>query len=190
LRAAALSLLSAAYPEAAAALAQIDFDTSTNMTAKMGSLAAVLSVQDTCVDDMLERFYLQHQNDHLLVDKWFMLKAARATNATEIDTLTKHSAFTFKTPNRVYAVVGGFTGGNLTAFHAADGSGYDLLKTSIITLNAINPQVAARMANGFRSWGRYDAPRKAHAARSMQQILDHKALSNDVFEIISRTIKG
>ncbi len=73
---------------------------------------------------------------------------ARATRRSckHIEALTQHSAFTFKTPNRVYALIGGFTGGNLAGFHAADGSGYALLADGIITLNGINPQVAARMA--------------------------------------------
>jgi aminopeptidase N len=59
---------------------------------------------------------------------------------------------------------------------------------AIIRLNDINPQVAARMATGFRSWRQFDAPRRAAAQANMRRILDVKALSSDVFEIITRTL--
>jgi aminopeptidase N len=156
----------------------------------MNAIGCVLDVNAKEIDAMLERFFIFHKDDHLLLDKWFTLKAMRARTADEIHALTQHASFTYKTPNRVYALVGSFTGGNLSGFHNADGTGYQLLADSIIILNGINPQVAARMANGFRSWGRYDAPRRKHAQEHMQRVLAHSGLSNDVFEIISRTLNG
>jgi aminopeptidase N len=139
---------------------------------------------------MLEQFFEHNSNDHLLVDKWFMLMAAKpsANAAARIETLTKLSAFSFKTPNRIYALIGGFTGGNLAGFHASDGSGYKLLADVIIRLNGINPQVASRMATSFRSWKQYDNARKARAQAEMQRILASQDISNDVYEIISRTL--
>ena len=187
---AALAMLSHAEPSAAVDVALADFDAASNMTMEAGALAAVLCLTDTRVDMMLDQFYQRHSDDHLLIDKWFMLSAARPgpNPASRIETLTKHSAFTFRTPNRVYALMGGFTGGNLAGFHAEDGSGYRLLANVIITLDAINPQVASRMATNFRSWAQYDGLRKAHAASEMQRILATSNLSNDVYEIISRTL--
>jgi aminopeptidase N len=190
LRSAALSLLSYAAPKMALQIAQRDFSTASNMTTKAGALTSVLSVDDVAVETMLTQFYDQHKTDPLLIDKWLALCAAHASSAADVERLISHPAFTFKTPNRVYALLGGFTGGNLKGLHAADGSGYRLLGHSIITLNGINPQVAARMANGFRSWSRYDHARRTHASAEMHKILHHNSLSNDVFEIISRTLQG
>jgi aminopeptidase N len=190
LRFASLALVSAAEPQLALGIAHSDFNAADNMTCESGAIASVLGVEDGAVDEMLESFYQRHSDDHLLVDKWFLLKAARAETAADISTLLGHAAFTFKTPNRVYALLGGFTGSNLSGFHAADGSGYRLASESIITLNGINPQVAARMANSFRSWKRYDEARTVQAAKEMQTILQHPKLSNDVYEIISRTLNG
>jgi aminopeptidase N len=161
-----------------------------NMTVEASALSGTLAVADGVVDKMLAEFYHRHRHDHLLLDKWFTLKAARARTAADIEELTEHADFSFTTPNRVYALIGGFTGGNLAGFHAADGSGYRLLRDCVITLNAINPQVAARMANSFRSWGQYDEQRKMQSASEMQKILQHDGLSNDVFEIISRTLSA
>jgi aminopeptidase N len=190
LRAATLFMLSANAAEDALRIAQKDFTSPSSMTSEIGALGSVLHVEHQDVDGMLKSFYDRHSSDHLIVDKWFMLMAARAQSAAGIETLSNHPAFTLKTPNRVYALLGGFTGSNLRAFHAADGAGYRLLGESIVKLNAINPQVAARMANSFRSWGRYDEARQRHAAAVMQSILRHDGLSNDVFEIISRTLNG
>ena len=187
---AALGLLARHNAAFSVAHAEQLFETATNMTLESGAIAAVLSSDLAMVDRLLTRFYERHRDDHLLVDKWFMLMAARpsADAAHRIRTLTQHEAFTFKTPNRVYALIGGFTGGNLAGFHAADGSGYALLADSIITLNSINPQVASRMATSFRSWRQFDAPRRARAEAEMRRILASSGLSNDVFEIISRTL--
>ncbi len=190
LRSAALALLSHADGDTALRVAQVDFASAASMTVELGALSGVLAVHDAAVDVMLDAFYQRHNGDHLLVDKWFMLKAARARSAEEVETLMGHSAFSMRTPNRVYAVLGAFTGSNLKCFHAADGSGYRMLANCIITLNTINPQVAARMANGLRSWGLYDEACKANARLEMTRILQHAGLSNDVYEIISRTLKA
>jgi aminopeptidase N len=190
LRLAALALLAYAKPSEAVTIARTDFEAASNMTISAGSLSAVLCVTDNRVDQMLDQFYHRHANDHLLVDKWFMLQAARpvANPAHRIETLTKHSAFNFKTPNRVYALLGGFTASNLAGFHAADGSGYKLMADVTITLNAINPQVASRIATSFRSWKQYDETRSMQAAGEMRRILATPGLSRDVYEIISRTL--
>jgi aminopeptidase N len=166
------------------------FSQASSMTMEAGSISAVMQVGDARVDDMLEQFYTRHKTDRLLVDKWFLLMAARPAlhAAKRIETLTKHSAFTFKTPNRVYALIGGFTGSNFAGFHAVDGSGYELLAGVILTLDGINPQVASRMATSFRSWKQYDQVRRDKATAQMQRILAKTGLSRDVYEIISRTL--
>jgi aminopeptidase N len=190
LRLSALGLLARADPQHAVSLAEEDFASASNMTIEAGVLAAVVQVGLTKVDDMLSRFHARHAADPLLVDKWFAMMAARpdANAAQRIERLTQHSAFSFKTPNRVYALIGGFTSGNLSGFHAVDGLGYELLADVIITLNSINPQVASRMATSFRSWRLYDGERREKAAKAMQRVLAAPALSPDVYEIISRTL--
>ena len=140
---------------------------------------------------MLETFYQRHKDDHLILDKWFGLNAAIPGNdaAERIERLLKHPNFMLTTPNRVYALVSNFANGNSTGFNAASGEGYRVVADVIIALNAVNPQVAARLATAFRSWKLYNVDRRNHAQKNMQRILATPALSNDVFEIISRTLK-
>jgi len=73
-------------------------------------------------------------------------------------------------------------------FHAADGSGYAFAAEKIIELDALNPQVAARVARSFDRWKRFDAGRQAHARSALERILAGPNLSRDVSEIVTRAL--
>ena len=101
-----------------------------------------------------------------------------------------HQDFRLTTPNRVYALIGGFTTMNLSGFHAADGEGYRIVAETILKLDAINPQVAARLATGFRSWSMMNDVRKNAASAALERLAAAPNLSRDSYEIISRTLRG
>jgi aminopeptidase N len=187
-----LSMIAAADGDIAVKLAHDELNHAHNMTTEMGALVAVLTLARPEREQMLADFLSRHHDDHLLIDKWFMLNATipGADAARRIEALLKHPDFKLTTPNRVYALVANFANGNATGFNAANGEGYRVVADVIIALNAINPQVAARIATAYRSWRLYDVHRRNHAQREMQRILATKQLSNDVFEIISRTLKA
>ena len=187
-----LTMIAAADADAGIALAQQEFTKPDNMTAEMAAIVCTRNLDRPEHDQMLAEFYARHLDDHLIIDKWFGLNAAipGADAAKRIERLLKHEDFKLSTPNRVYALVAGFANSNATGFHAADGQGYRVVADVIIALNAINPQVAARLATAYRSWRLYNVERRNHAQREMQRILATPALSNDVFEIISRTLKA
>jgi aminopeptidase N len=192
LRLTLLATIAAADGDEAIKLAQEEFTNPNSMTIEMGALASIRSLNCIEGEAMLEAFYQRHKDDHLILDKWFGLNAAipGADAAKRIERLLKHPDFKLNTPNRVYALVAGFANGNSTGFNAASGEGYRVVADVIIALNAINPQVAARLATAFRSWKLYDVQRRNHAQKNMQRMLATPALSNDVFEIISRTLKA
>jgi len=73
-------------------------------------------------------------------------------------------------------------------FHAADGSGYAFLAEQVIALDAINPQVAARMARGFDRWRKFDTGRQAHARGALERIRSVKGVSKGVLEIATRAL--
>ena len=189
LRYAALALLARGDETAALVIASKDFETAYNMTVETGAITAVLQLEDSRVSAMLDTYFLRHRDDALLLDKWFLFEGTRpvANSAGHVAHMLAHPDFKFTTPNRVYALLGGFTG-NQAGFHASDGAGYALLADCILTLNGINPQVASRMATSFRSWRLFNAARRGHAEAQMRRILSSLALSRDVYEIISRTL--
>jgi aminopeptidase N len=162
------------------------------MTAEIGALTAMLGIDAPETSLELEKFYARHSQDHLLVDKWFALNAQipGAGSAARIEKLMGHPDFRLSTPNRVFALIGGFTSANLSGFNAADGEGYRVVADTILKLDKINPQVAARMATGFRSWRILNEVRRKAISEQLEGIVSTPNLSRDTFEIISRTLKG
>ena len=104
--------------------------------------------------------------------------------------LTRHPDFSWTMPNKVYALIGGFTGGNPSGFNAADGSGYRLAADAILTLDPLNPQVASRVATSFRSCKLLNMSRKTLAEAELRRVLAEPALSRDVYEIVSKILTG
>ncbi len=192
LRYAALQLIMMADPRTGIAAAMDDLARPHSMSAEIGALTALVQIESEARETALATFHSRHRQDHLLVDKWLMLHAqcAGAGAAGRVAALTEHEDFKWTTPNKVYALLSGFISGNPSGFNAADGSGYRLIADAIIRLNAVNPQVAARLATGFRSCKVLTADRKAAALGELERILAESNLSRDVFEIVSRIARG
>ena len=192
LRYAALGLLAAGAPQQCIDLSQRELAAASNMTAEIGALTAMLGINAPETITELDRFYERHAQDHLLVDKWFALNAQipGAGASARIEKLMGHPAFRLNTPNRVYALIGGFTSANLSGFNSATGEGYRAVADTILKLDALNPQVAARMATGFRSWRIMDQVRQKAASTQLERIVATPKLSRDTFEIVSRTLTG
>ncbi|MFO1034528.1 MAG: DUF3458 domain-containing protein [Hyphomicrobiales bacterium] len=186
LRYAALALLTLATPDRGLALAATELEQAGSMTAEMGALAASLAFEQGA--ELRARFIARHKDDPLLVDKWLALAAAAPLPgaAARVEALETNPLFSWTRPNKVYALLGGLAA-NFCGFHDASGEGYRVLADAIIRLDGINPQVAARMATSFRSWKLFEATRRSHARTQMERILRTEKLSQDVFEIITRT---
>jgi aminopeptidase N len=104
-----------------------------------------------------------------------------------VKTLISHPAFELTNPNKVYSLLRVF-GANLVRFNAADGSGYDFMAKRIIELDAMNPQVASRLARSFDRWRKFDPARQAHARVALEQILNCQGLSGDVSEVTTKLL--
>jgi aminopeptidase N len=137
----------------------------------------------------LDAFYARWKHEPLVVDKWLAVQATSRLpgTLTRVTELLAHPAFDIKVPNKVYALIRAFAS-NHVRFHAADGSGYEFLAAQVIRLNAINPQVAARMARGYDRWKRFDATRQAAARAALERIRDSDGLTKDVAEIVNKAL--
>ena len=188
LRSAVLQLLVLGNRSKGIAAAVDELEKPHNMSAEISALTALVQVECAERDTELDLFHARHGHEHLLIDKWLMLNAqcVGASAAARIEALTQHADFRWFTPNKVYALIAGFASGNTAGFNAADGSGYRLVADAVIRLNRINPQVAARIATGFRSYRVLDQTRRTAAEIELQRVLAESDLSRDVFEIISR----
>ncbi len=160
-----------------------------NMTDAIAALSCFGGRTGDTRDQVLADFYQRWQNDTLVLDKWFAIQAfSKAPDTLErVLELMKHEAFSIENPNKVRALVGSFSG-NPVHFHRKDGKGYQFLADNILTLDAINPQIAARLLKTFSRWKRYDAVRKQLMQAELQRILSHEDLSPDCYEIASKSL--
>ncbi len=163
-----------------------------NMTDEIAALATLANLDLAESEAALADFYTRWQNEALVIDKWFGVQATSRLpgTAARVRTLMQHPAFDLKNPNRVYALIRGFCGANPRHFHAFDGSGYALAADVISELQAINPQVASRIARSFDRWRQFDAGRQAHARAALERIAAIEGLAKDVAEVVGNALKA
>ena len=171
------------------ALAYEQFKAADNMTDSMAALGVLANLDCVERESALAAFYAQWQDEPLVVDKWLGVQAGSRLPGTlaRVRELLGHPAFDLKVPNRVYALIRVF-GANHVRFHAADGGGYAFLADQVIALDALNPQVAARMARAFDRWKKFDGGRQARARAELERVRDAKGLSKDVGEIVAKAL--
>jgi aminopeptidase N len=189
LRGVALGLLAAADPERAAGLARAQYDAADNMTDRQAALAVLGGLDAPERAAAFDDFYARYQGDALVIDKWFGLQAAAARPETlgVVEGLRGHPDFSLKNPNRLRALIGSFAA-NQIAFHAPSGAGYRLLADLIIEVDAINPQVAARLVPPLGRWRRFVAPYADLMRAELERVVATPGLSKDVFEQASKSL--
>jgi len=189
LRNAALALLIELDEPGTRALCVNQLETGDNMTDGFAALARLANCDCPERAPALDGFYRKWKNEPLVVDKWLAVQSGSRIPTALSDTkrLMAHAAFNIKNPNKVYALIGAFRG-NQVRFHAADGAGYAFVADQVIALDAINPQVAARMARGFDRWRKFDPVRQAHARAALERIRGAKGVSKGVLEIAGRAL--
>jgi aminopeptidase N len=169
-------------------LVYAQFSAADNMTDSMAALRVLADFDCGERTRALETFHERWKDEPLVVDKWLGVQAISRLPDTlaEVKRLTAHPAFSIRNPNKVYALIGSFSAGNPVRFNAADGSGYAFVADQIIALDALNPQVAARITRAFDRWKKLDAGRQQHARAALERIRDTAGLSKDVAEIVTK----
>jgi aminopeptidase N len=185
-------------PSRAIELASAQYDRADNMTDRSAALSALLSagasgVADTTIADAaLGDFFRRFENEPLVIDKWFALQATQrgGPKRNVLDIVRKlmgHPAFTLKNPNRARSLIFGFCGANPSQFHGADGSGYAFWAEQVIALDALNPQVAARLARSLEQWRRLTPGLRDKARAALEQV-SGQVKSRDVREIVEKAL--
>jgi len=190
----ALAYLAAARHPQAQQLAQHQYEHADNLTDRLAALQALLQGEDstggntTAGQAALDDFYQRWQHDALIIDRWFSLQAtAPATQAAHIRRLMQHPAFTLRTPNRARALVFQFCLNNTLNVHTPHG--YAFWAEQVLALDAINPEIAARLARAFDNWAQY-APELRNAVQaSLETIRQHPTLSKNTAEIIHKALQ-
>jgi len=161
-----------------------------NMTDTMAALRCLVNIENPEREKVLAQFYQQWQNDALVVDKWFALQATATSPDTlsRVKQLLKHPAFDIKNPNKVYALIGAFGQRNPVRFHTDTGEGYQFLADCVLQLDALNPQIAARMVTPLSEWQRYDKKRQHLMRDQLEMIMRQKNISHNVSELVNKSL--
>jgi aminopeptidase N len=101
----------------------------------------------------------------------------------------QHGDFTLKNPNRARSVVHQFCMANPAAFHRADGAGYAFWAAQVAAVDAINPQLASRLARSLDRWKKLKPALAEKARAAIASVADNAALSGDTREIVERALK-
>ena len=184
-----LSRLEAPAAAAAApALVLERFKAAKNMTDEVAALGALVELPGAARDEALAAFAAKFADEPLVMLKWLALQAGSPATASVagVRALMQHASFAMTNPNCCYSLFGPFAG--TPAFHAADGSGYAFLGEVVRQLDAINPQVGSRIVAAFAKLGQYDEARRALMLRELEGLAAHAGLSENVGEIVQRSI--
>jgi aminopeptidase N len=185
-----LALLMELGEAAAVQSAVKQFEGAGNMTDRMNALGALMLAEGAERSQALDAFYARYKDQALVVDKWLALQAGARGPATlgQVQALLSHEAFSIKNPNKVRSLIGTFCNANPGCFHAADGSGYRFWAERVIELDAINPQVAARLARAASSWKKLEPTRQGLLKAALESIAARSGLSKDTFEVVTKSL--
>jgi aminopeptidase N len=162
-----------------------------NMTDRFNALAALVSSGHPLAGQALTRFHAMFKHEALVIDKWFSLQVSAPDRGGNIlpavKQLMKHDDFSLRNPNRARSVVSTFCA-NPAAFHRPDAAGYLFWRDRVIELDAINPQVAARLARALDRWSKLAEPYRSAAREAIARVAAKTDLSKDTLEVVTRAL--
>ena len=169
------------------------FKSATNMTDRLGALAALVNAHSELAVGALERFHAQFKHEPLVIDKWFSLQVTAPEHEGQVfaraKALMQHPDFTLRTPNRARSLLMALCQSNPAAFHRQDAAGYVFWADRVMEVDVINPQLAARLARAMDHWRRLAEPYRTAAGEALKRVAARTELSDDVREIVSRALQ-
>jgi aminopeptidase N len=185
-----LELLNLVDGSSARVLATVQYRGASCMTDRLAALTVLVRGHAAQAAPALIDYHARYADNALALDKWFAVQAQLPGDVAleRVLLLERDTAFTLKNPNRVQALLGAFVRGNPSGFHRIDGAGYRLLAERLVTLDALNPQLAARLATAFNGWQRLEPQRREAARTAIAGLAGHGALSRNLAEIIGNVL--
>ena len=165
-----------------------------NMTDRFNALTALVASGQPLAAQALARFHAMFKDEALVIDKWFALQASAPDRGGDVlplvRQLMKHPDFSIKNPNRARSVIFSYCSGNPGAFHRPDAAGYVWWSERVIELDAINPQVAARLARAMDRWNKLAEPYRTAAREAIARVAAKPDLSKDTLEVVMRALSN
>ncbi len=187
-----LDLIALAAPDDGRALARAQYERAPAMTDRLAALSTLALADADAAAEAIAHFRRRYDGNALALDKWFAVQAQLPGDSAfdRIRSLEADPAFTLKNPNRVQALIGTFARANPTGFHRTDGAAYRWLADRLLAIDALNPQVAARVATAFNGWKRLEPVRREAAHAVIAALSSRRDLSRDLTDILGRVALG
>jgi len=164
-----------------------------NMTDRFNALSALVVSGHRLAAQALDRFHSLFKDEALVLDKWFALQAGAPDHGGDrlpvVRQLMNHPDFNIRNPNRARSLIFSYCSANPGAFHRTDAAGYVFWSDRVMELDAINPQVAARLARALDRWKRLVEPCRSAAREAIARVAAKPDLSNDVREVVTRALE-
>lgn len=175
-------------------LAWRQFQSADNMTDRFAALMVLANNPASQRVRALGQFYKRYASEPLVVDKWLRAQAAsRRVDAPVLEIvkgLMKHPAFSLRNPNKVFALLLSFFASNPAEFHTPDGAAYGFWADQVLALDAINPQVASRVARTLDRWRKLTPELQTRAEAALRRVQKGPNLSKDVTEIVGKALSS
>ena len=170
------------------------FKDASNMTERFNALSALVVSGHALASDALDTFHKLFKHEALVIDKWFALQGSAPDRGGDVlprvRQLMQHADFNLRNPNRARSLIFSYCSANPAAFHRADAAGYVYWSEQVLALDAINPQVAARLARAMDRWSRLAEPYRSAAKVAIERVAAKTDLSNDVREVVGRALNN
>ncbi len=190
----ALRYLANSGTEGSLSLLQTQLNSADNMTDRLSALATLANdprpASMAYAGEALEQFYQDWHHEPLVLNQWFQVQSACSLpgGLERVKRLMAHSAFDIQNPNKVRSVIGVFCNSNPVNFHEKNGAGYQFLADQILTLDKLNPQIAARLLTPLTRWRRFAEEPQQMMKTQLARIVSAPKLSRDTYEIASKSL--
>ena len=168
------------------------FKDAANMTDRAAALDALLTSGSELAEPALQRFHALFAGEPLVIDKWFSMQARASESGgrvfDRVRRLLGHADFSIANPNRARSLLTSLCMFNPGAFHRPDGAGYAFWADRVIEVDAVNPQLAARLARSMDRWSVLAEPYRSAAQAALRRVVAAPKLSADVREVVERAL--
>jgi len=185
-----LALLVASGSAAAPALAAQQYAQSSNMTDRYAALQISGMAWTQDAPALLADFRSRFTADPLVLDKWLAVSALAPDDGVieRIKLILADPSFPKNNPNRLRSLVGTFAMNNPVQFTRLDGAGFRFVADFVADVDRRNPQVAARVLTGFRTWPLLESRRKETAKNALLELQAAGGLSRNTADILTRML--
>ena len=168
-----------------------------NMTDRLGALKALVAARSDLATLALDHFHATFRHEPLAIDKWFAVQATAPETVGDGPSrvlarareLLQHPDFSLRNPNRARSLILNLCVGNPAAFHRPDAAGYVFWAEQLLALDALNPQLAARLARAMDRWSALAEPCRSAAREAIARVAARPDLSPDTREIVGRALE-